>query len=147
MSPFSRTGRRAIAIPSKRRETLKEEIYQTHAFTPNTSPRTTHAPLAFLTAPPFPLPESHKTTNTNSHKIGVTQTDPTGMSHTATTGVTYTDSKAQGAYILTNLKQHFKTERSTVSPTISHPLRTPTHIYPWQPLILFVEATTDRVPR
>ena len=141
MSPFSQAGRRAIAIPSKRRETLKEEIYQTHAFTPNTSPRTTHAPLAFLIVSLFPLPESHKTTNTNSHKIGVTQTDPTGMSHTATTGVTHTDSKAQGAYILTNLKQPFKTESSMVLPTISHPLRTSTHIYPRQPLVSFVAAS------
>lgn len=58
MSPFSRAGRRAIAIPSKRRETLKEEIYQTHAFTPNTSPRTTHAPLVFLTVP-LPSPRNH----------------------------------------------------------------------------------------
>ena len=98
-------------------------------------------------SPPSLSPKSHKTTNTNSHKIGVTQTDPTGMSHTATTSVTHTDSKAQGAYILTNLKQHFKTERSTVSPTISHPLRTSTHIYPRQPLVSFVAATTDRVPR
>lgn len=90
-------------------------------------------------SPPSLSPESHKTTNKNSHKIGVTQTAPTGMSHT--------DSKAQGAYILTNLKRPFKTERSTVSPTISHPLRTSTHIYPRQPLVSFVAATTDRVPR
>lgn len=84
---------------------------------------------------------------TRSHKIGVTQTDPTGMSHTATTGVTHTDSKAQGAYILTNLKQPFKTESSMVLPTISHPPRTSTHIYPKQSLVSFVKATTDRVPR
>ncbi|MBO5585569.1 MAG: hypothetical protein J5924_04240 [Bacteroidaceae bacterium] len=77
----------------------------------------------------------------------MTQTAPTGMSHTATTGVTHTDSKAQGAYILTNLKQPFKTGRSTVSPTISHPLRTSTHIYLRQPLVSFVEATTDRAQR
>lgn len=64
MSPFSWVERRTIAIPSKRRETLKEEIYQTHAFTPNTSPRTTHAPLAFLTAP---LPSPGITQN-NQHK-------------------------------------------------------------------------------
>lgn len=147
MSPFSRAGRRAIAIPSKRRETLKEEIYQTHAFTPNTSPRTTHVPLAFLIVSLFPLTKSHKTTNTNSHKIGVTQTDPTGMSHTATTGVTHTDSKAQGAYILTNLRQPFKTTRSTIITPIPHPPRTSTHIYPKQSLVSFVAATTDRVPR
>ena len=61
---FQPCGKESNCNPLKRRETLKEEIYQTHAFTPNTSPRTTHAPLAFLTAP---LPSPGITQN-NQHK-------------------------------------------------------------------------------